>query len=122
MEAEHVFRAVADHHRRQLLDSLARADGQTLTELCVPMPMSRIGVMKHLHILEQAGLIRTRKVGRERLHFLDPGPLQNVDSWLTGYRRLWNERMDRLEDLINSTQASAQAAEQEVKEQKDAKA
>lgn len=117
MEAEQVFKAVADHHRRQLLDSLAQDNGQTLTELCVSMPMSRIGVMKHLHILEQAGLITTRKVGRERLHFLNPEPLQNVDSWLAGYRRLWNERMDRLEDIINHTQSSEQA-----KEQKDAKA
>jgi DNA-binding transcriptional ArsR family regulator len=116
METEHVFRALADPHRRQLLDSLARADGQTLTQLCVPMPMSRIGVMKHLHILEQAGLIMTRRVGREKLHFLNPVPLENVDSWLDGYRRLWNERMDRLEDLINRTQSSEQA-----KEQKDAK-
>ena len=110
-----MFKAVADPHRRQLLDSLARADGQTLTELCASMPMSRIGVMKHLDILEQAGLITTSRAGRAKLHYLNPGPLQNVDSWLTGYRRLWNERMDRLEDLINRTQSNQQA-----KEQKDA--
>ena len=79
------------------------------------MPMSRIGVMKHLDILEQAGLITTRKVGREKLHFLDPSPLQDVDSWLSDYRQLWNQRMDRLEALINRTQSSEQA-----KEQKDA--
>ena len=71
MEAEHVFKAVADHHRRQLLDSLAQHDGQTLTELCALMPMSRIGVMKHLDILEQAGLITTRRVGRKKLHSLE---------------------------------------------------
>jgi DNA-binding transcriptional ArsR family regulator len=117
MESEQVFKAVADHYRRQLLDSLAQADGQTLTQLCSSMPMSRIGVMKHLDILEQAGLITTCKVGRRRFHFLNPVPLHDVDSWLTGYRRLWNERMDRLEDLINRTQLSEQA-----KEQKDAKA
>ena len=116
MEAEHVFKAVADHHRRQLLDSLAQANGQTLSNLCASMPMSRIGVMKHLQILEEAGLITTRKVGREKLHFLDPAPLQNVDDWLGGYRRLWNERMDRLEELINRTQSKEQP-----KEQKDAK-
>ena len=115
MEAEHVFKAVADHHRRHLLDSLKQANGQTLTSLAASMPMSRIGVMKHLHILEQAGLIKTRKVGREKLHFLDPTPLQDVDSWLYDYRSLWNERMDRLEDLINRTQTNEQA-----KEQKDA--
>ncbi len=81
------------------------------------MPMSRIGVMKHLDILEQAGLITTRKVGREKLHYLNPVPLQNVDLWLDSYRRLWDERMDRLEDLINRTQSSEQ-----VKEQKDVEA
>ena len=116
MEAEQVFKAVADHHRRQLLDSLARADGQTLTELCASMPMSRIGVMKHLDILERAGLITSRKVGRERLHFLNPEPLQSVDSWLGGYRGRWNAQMDRLEDLINRTQANEQAKEQRVVE------
>lgn len=112
MEGEHVFKAVADHHRRRLLDSLAQADGQTLTELCSSMPMSRIGVMKHLDILERAGLITTRKVGRKKLHFLNPAPLHDVDSWLDSYRRLWNERMDRLEDLINRTHSSEQAKEQ----------
>jgi DNA-binding transcriptional ArsR family regulator len=117
METEHLFKALADHHRRELLDSLAHADGQTLTELCTSMPMSRIGVMKHLDILERAELITTRKVGREKFHFLNPEPLQNVDSWLAGYRRLWNERMDRLEDLINRTKSSEQP-----KEQNDAKA
>jgi DNA-binding transcriptional ArsR family regulator len=117
VDTEHVFKAVADPHRRQLLDSLAQTDGQTLTELCASMPMSRIGVMKHLDILEQAGLITTRKVGREKLHYLNPDPLLNIDSWLKGYRRLWNERMDRLEDLINRTQQNNQS-----KEQKDANA
>ncbi|MEO8285225.1 MAG: helix-turn-helix domain-containing protein [Chloroflexota bacterium] len=117
MEAEHVFKAVADHHRRHLLDSLTQADGQTLTQLCASMPMSRIGVMKHLDILEQAGLITTHRVGREKLHYLNPEPLQNVASWLESYRRLWDDRMDRLEDLINRTQATEQ-----VKEQKDAEA
>jgi len=112
-----VFKAVADHHRRRLLDSVARDEGQTLSELCASMPMSRIGVMKHLDILEQAGLITTRKVGRERLHYLNPEPLRDIDSWLGGYRSRWEERMDRLEELINRTQASDQA-----KEKKDAKA
>jgi DNA-binding transcriptional ArsR family regulator len=111
MEAEHVFKAVADHHRRRLLDSLAQNNGQTLSELCASMPMSRVGVMKHLDILERAGLITTRKVGREKLHFLTPAPLENVDSWLGSYRDRWNARMDRLEDLINRTAANEQAKE-----------
>ena len=116
MEAEHVFKAVADHHRRDLLDSLARTDGQSLAELCASMPMSRVGVMKHLDVLERAGLITSRKVGRARLHFLTPAPLQSVDSWLGGYRGRWNAQMDRLEDLINRAQANEQAKEQRVDE------
>ncbi|MDQ6693339.1 MAG: helix-turn-helix domain-containing protein [Chloroflexota bacterium] len=121
MEAEHVFKAVADNYRRQLLDSLAQADGQTLTELCTSMPMSRIGVMKHLDVLEQAGLITTRKVGRKKLHFLNPAPLHDIDAWLHGYRRLWNERMDRLEDLINRTQTSeaSEQSKEKASEQED---
>ena len=108
-----MFKAVADHHRRQLLDSLARADGQTLTELCAALPMSRIGVMKHLAILEEAGLITTRKVGRKKLHYLNPAPLRDVATWVDSYRRQWEERMDRLEALINQTQANEQAKEQD---------
>ena len=120
MEVEHVFKAVADHHRRQLLDLLAQADGQTLTELCASLPMSRFGVMKHLDILEQAGLISTRKIGREKRHYLNPVPLQNVAFWLDGYRRLWDERMDRLEELLHTIQTNQQSAEQ-AKEQADVK-
>ncbi|MEO5951148.1 MAG: helix-turn-helix domain-containing protein [Chloroflexia bacterium] len=106
MEAEHVFKAVADHHRRQLLDSLTEADGQTLTQLCAAMPMSRIGVMKHLDILEEAGLITTRKLGREKLHYLNSEPLQNISSWLDNYRRHWNSRMNRLENIIDRAQSN----------------
>lgn len=106
-----MFKAVADHYRRQLLDALAQADGQTLTALCAAMPMSRIGVMKHLAILEQAGLITTRKVGREKLHYLNPVPLQTVASWVDPYRGRWEARMDRLEALINRTQANEQTKE-----------
>ena len=111
-----MFKAVADHHRRQLLDSLANADGQTLSELCAAMPMSRIGVMKHLDILEQAGLITTRKVGRERLHFLNPAPLNDIDDWLANYRRRFTDSMARLDELINRVYASEQAKEQKDEE------
>lgn len=101
-----MFKAVADHHRRQLLDSLTEADGQTLTELCAAMPMSRIGVMKHLDILEEAGLIVTRKLGREKLHYLNAEPLQNIALWLENYSRRWNRRMDRLENIIERAQSN----------------
>ena len=105
MEVEHVFKALADHHRRQLLDALAQTDGQTLTALCAHLPMTRFGVMKHLDLLEAAGLITTRKVGREKRHYLTPAPLQDVDVWMAQYRRFWDARLDRLEDYLRELQA-----------------
>jgi predicted transcriptional regulator len=108
MDVEHVFKALADHHRRHLLDLLSQQDGQTLTELCAHLPMTRIGVMKHLRILEEAGLITTRKVGRERLHYLNPAPIRDVIHWAEQYRRHWDERMDRLEDFLREIQQQEQ--------------
>ena len=99
-----MFKALADHHRRHLLDSLAQKDGQTLTELCAHLPMSRFGVMKHLDILEEAGLITTRKVGREKLHYLNPAPMQEVANWVERYRQFWDERLDRLEAILQELQ------------------
>lgn len=105
MEVEQVFKALADTHRRHLLDVLSQEDGQSLNELCTHLPMSRIGVMKHLRILEEAGLITTRKVGRERLHYLNSAPIRGVIDWAEQYRRHWDERMDRLEDYLRELQA-----------------
>lgn len=103
-----MFKALADHHRRRLLDLLSQKDGQNLNELCAQMPMTRIGVMKHLRILEDAGLITTRKVGRERLHYLTPAPLRGVVEWAEQYRRHWDERMDRLEEYLRELQKEEQ--------------
>jgi DNA-binding transcriptional ArsR family regulator len=111
MEIEHVFKAVADHHRRHLLDLLSRTDGQTLTELSAHLPMSRFGAMKHLRVLEEAGLVSTRKVGREKLHYLNPVPLQDVAEWVETYRRSWEERLDRLEDYLRELQNKEQRNE-----------
>src|ERR671918_452669 len=86
MEDESVFRALADPSRRRLLDLLFERDGRTLTELESELPMTRFGVMKHLRVLEEAGLIATRKVGRERLHYLNPIPIQLIsDRWMNKY-------------------------------------
>jgi uncharacterized protein YndB with AHSA1/START domain/DNA-binding transcriptional ArsR family regulator len=86
MEDELVFRALADPSRRQLLDLLFERDGRTLTELDAALPMTRFGVMKHLRVLQAAGLIVTRKVGRERLHYLNPVPIQFIaDRWINKY-------------------------------------
>jgi uncharacterized protein YndB with AHSA1/START domain/DNA-binding transcriptional ArsR family regulator len=86
MEDENVFRALADPTRRRLLDLLFERDGRTLTELESELPMTRFGVMKHLRVLEEAGLVATRKVGREKLHYLNPVPIQLIaDRWINKY-------------------------------------
>ena len=78
-----VFKALADRTRRFLLDRLFARDGRTLTELESELEMTRFGVMKHLRILEDAGLVITRKVGREKLHYLNPVPIRLVyDRWI----------------------------------------
>lgn len=85
-----MFRALSDPTRRSLLDELFREDGQTLGALERRLPMTRFGVMKHLRILEQAGLVVTRRRGREKLHFLNPVPIRLVhDRWVSKYAEPW---------------------------------
>jgi uncharacterized protein YndB with AHSA1/START domain/DNA-binding transcriptional ArsR family regulator len=86
-----VFKALADPSRRLLLDSLFDEDGQTLGELSARLPgMTRFGVMKHLRLLEGAGLVATRKVGREKLHYLNPVPIRLIhDRWIGKYAEAW---------------------------------
>src|SRR6476646_3851678 len=83
---DRVFKALADSTRRHLLDRLFERDGRTLTELESELEMSRFGVMKHLRILEDAGLVVTRRSGREKLHFLNPVPIRVIhDRWIDKY-------------------------------------
>jgi uncharacterized protein YndB with AHSA1/START domain len=87
---DEVFRALADPTRRELLDELYRSDGQTLTALEQKFAMTRFGVMKHLRLLEEAGLIVTRRQGREKLHFLNPVPIRLIyDRWVSKYSEPW---------------------------------
>ena len=96
-----VFRALADPTRRSLLDELFREDGQTLTALEARLPMSRFGVMKHLKVLEEAGLVVTRRRGREKLHFLNPVPIRLVhDRWVSKYAEPWAARLSQLKTRI----------------------
>ena len=82
-----VFKALASPVRRFLLDLLFARDGRTLVELGSELEMTRIGVMKHLRVLEDAGLIVTRRSGREKLHFLNPVPIRLIyDRWIDKYR------------------------------------
>jgi uncharacterized protein YndB with AHSA1/START domain/DNA-binding transcriptional ArsR family regulator len=83
---DRVFKALADPTRRRLLDRLFAKDGRTLTDLESDVDMTRFGVMKHLRLLEEAGLITTRKVGREKLHFLNAVPIRLIhDRWIDKY-------------------------------------
>ncbi|MCC3374140.1 metalloregulator ArsR/SmtB family transcription factor [Cohnella sp. REN36] len=85
-----IFKALADPSRRTLLDLLHASNGQTLNELCAPLDMSRFGVMKHLNLLEEAGLITTRKAGREKLHYLNAVPIRQIyERWVSKYTEPW---------------------------------
>jgi uncharacterized protein YndB with AHSA1/START domain/DNA-binding transcriptional ArsR family regulator len=100
---DEVFRALADPTRRSLLDALHERDGQTLSALETGRPMTRFGVAKHLRVLEDAGLVVTRRRGREKLHFLNPVPIRLIhDRWVSKYAEPWaaglSELKHRLED------------------------
>jgi DNA-binding transcriptional ArsR family regulator len=92
-----VFKALADTTRRLLLDRLFARDGRTLSDLESAVDMTRFGVMKHLRVLEQAGLVVTRRSGREKHHFLNPVPIRLIhDRWIDKYTE---RRVSALADL-----------------------
>jgi uncharacterized protein YndB with AHSA1/START domain len=98
---DEVFRALADPTRRSLLDELFREDGQTLSALEGRLPMTRFGVMKHLKQLEEAGLVVTRRRGREKLHFLNPVPIRLVhDRWVSKYAEPWAAALSGLKSTL----------------------
>jgi uncharacterized protein YndB with AHSA1/START domain len=99
-----VFKALADPTRRDLLDELFRTDGQTLSQLEERFTMTRFGVMKHLKQLEEAGLVVTKRRGREKLHFLNPIPIRLVhDRWVSKYAERWVRSLSELKDELEKT-------------------
>ena len=101
---DEVFKALADPTRRSLLDELFREDGQTLSALEQRISMTRFGVMKHLKQLEDAGLIVTRRRGREKLHFLNPVPIRLVhDRWVSKYAEPWAAALSGLKNELETT-------------------
>ncbi|HEY2692544.1 MAG TPA: metalloregulator ArsR/SmtB family transcription factor [Streptosporangiaceae bacterium] len=99
-----VFKALADPTRRSLLDELFREDGQTLSALEERFPMTRFGVMKHLRLLEEAGLVVTRRRGREKLHFLNPVPIRLIhDRWVSKYAEPWAATLSDLKSNLEAT-------------------
>jgi uncharacterized protein YndB with AHSA1/START domain len=101
---DEVFRSLADPTRRSLLDELFQRDGQTLGELEGRFTMSRFGVMKHLKQLEEAGLVVTRRRGREKLHFLNAVPIQLVhDRWVSKYAEPWAATLSGLKNRLEQS-------------------
>ena len=97
MSEDAVFRALADASRRQLLDRLHRNNGQTLGELCQGLDMTRQAVAKHLSILEEANLVSVRRHGREKLHFINPVPINSIaERWISKFEK---PRLKALHDL-----------------------
>jgi uncharacterized protein YndB with AHSA1/START domain/DNA-binding transcriptional ArsR family regulator len=114
MNEDEVFRALADPTRRSLLDELFEHDGQTLSALEGRLPMSRFSVMKHLKVLEAAGLVKTKRRGREKLHFLNPVPIRLVhDRWVSKYSEPWaaglSDLKQRMEEPTMSTDQTTDA-------------
>ena len=98
-----MFKALADPTRRDLLDELFRQDGQTLGMLEERFSMTRFGVMKHLKVLEEAGLVVTRRRGREKLHFLNPVPIRLIhDRWVSKYAESWVAGLSEIKERLES--------------------
>ena len=106
-EVDDVFKALADPTRRALLDALFADDGQTMQALCDRVPgMTRFGVMKHLTVLEGAGLVVTRRAGRTKQHYLNPVPIQQVaDRWISKYAQPFTRGLVDLQTDLQRTSA-----------------
>lgn len=95
-----VFSAIADRTRRQMLDLLATVDELPLHEITARFEMGRTGVSKHLAVLKEAGLVASRKVGRETRYRLNAAPLQEVREWVAFYEQFWLQRIVRLKQML----------------------
>ncbi|WP_020399563.1 ArsR/SmtB family transcription factor [Kordiimonas gwangyangensis] len=107
---DHVFHALADNTRRQVLERLARAP-MTVSELARPFDMALPSFLQHLKVLEESGLIVTRKEGRVRTCEINASSLTPVEDWVSGQREVWSSRLDRLDALLMA-RASAEDSEE----------
>lgn len=104
-EIDRTFAALADATRRSVLERLAH-DSATITELAEPFGISLTGMKKHVQVLEDAQLVTTEKVGRARRCSLGPRQLEDVQAWIESYRRMQEERLDRLGELLERTRGA----------------
>jgi DNA-binding transcriptional ArsR family regulator len=98
------FNAVAEPRRREILDALAGTES-SVTDLVQRLGVAQPVVSKHLRVLREVGLVRVREDGRQRIYALEPGPLRAVYDWVKGYERLWSERFDLLDTVLEELQA-----------------
>ena len=98
-----IFDVLAEPHRRRILE-LLRGGERSVGELVDALELSQPAVSKHLRILKEAGLVSVHADGQRRLYRINPQPLQAIDQWLSGYRRLWEENLDRLEAFLQELQ------------------
>jgi DNA-binding transcriptional ArsR family regulator len=109
-----VFNAIAEAHRREILDALIEGEkpvGAIVDQLAISQPQ----VSKHLRVLSDVGLVRCRAVGRRRLYRLNPACLRPLGDWIAQYEDLWNERLDRLDDYLNELQHRDDAPDQKAR-------
>ena len=98
-----VFNAVADVHRREILDALITGE-KPVGAIVDDLSMSQPQVSKHLRVLSEVGLVRCRAEGRRRLYRLEPARLRPLHEWLAKYEQAWNERLDRMDDYLKELQ------------------
>jgi DNA-binding transcriptional ArsR family regulator len=106
MNDEAVFAALADPMRRKLLADLAENSPKTATQLAKEYPITRQGILKHLHILEEAGLVTVYQKGREKRYTLTPEPLTELEQWIKEINVIWDERLLRLKTFLESEEVS----------------
>jgi DNA-binding transcriptional ArsR family regulator len=97
-----IFPALADPMRRQLLITLAKNSPKTATQLAQELPITRQGILKHLTILKNAGLVTVSQKGRDKRYLLTPEPLSSIEDWVRELTGLWDERLLRLKDFLES--------------------
>jgi DNA-binding transcriptional ArsR family regulator len=103
-----VFNAVADVHRREILDALITGE-KPVGAIVNDLSMSQPQVSKHLRVLSEVGLVSCRAEGRRRLYRLEPARLRPMHEWLTRYEQAWNDRLDRMDDYLQELQRREQA-------------
>jgi DNA-binding transcriptional ArsR family regulator len=105
-----VFNAIAEAHRREILDELIAGE-KAVGAIVDGLSMSQPQVSKHLRVLSEVGLVRCRAEGRRRLYSLEPARLQPMQEWLAKHERAWNERMDRMDDYLKELQEKESGSE-----------